>query len=145
VCAILLLVLLPESCVVKKNSSNRLTKPMNPHIVYVGPKPFMNYVTTVVMQFSRGANELIVRARGKFIARAVDVTEIATKRFLNRSVGVKNIVVGSEEFRNPDGKTVRVSIIEITLARGAPSSAVIPIRVESTSAHEAAVQEEQAA
>jgi len=51
--------------------------------IFIGNKPFMNYVTGVVMQFTtKGAEEVIVKARGKFISRAVDVAEVAAKRFL---------------------------------------------------------------
>jgi archaea-specific DNA-binding protein len=86
--------------------------------VFIGAKPFMNYVTGVVMQFtSKGASEVVVKARGKFISRAVDVSEVARKRFLDNNIDVKHIQIGSEEFENRDGKQVRVSNIEITLVR----------------------------
>jgi len=86
--------------------------------VFIGNKPFMNYVTSVVMQFtSRGASEVTVKARGKFISRAVDVSEVARKRFLENAIEVKNIKVDSSEFENKEGKRVRVSDIEITLAK----------------------------
>jgi len=86
--------------------------------IFVGNRPFMNYVTGVVMQFTtKGAEEVIVKARGKFIARAVDVAEVAAKRFLEGSVGVKDIKIDSEEFENKEGKQVRVSTIEITLGK----------------------------
>ncbi len=86
--------------------------------IFVGGKPFMNYVTGVVMQFTtKNADEVIVKARGKFISRAVDVAEVAAKRFLENTVGVKNIKIDSEEFQNKEGKQVRVSTIEITLSK----------------------------
>jgi len=89
------------------------------NVVFIGGKPFMNYVTAVVMQFTtRGAKEIVVKARGKFISRAVDVAEVATKRFLKEhEIGVKNIEINSEEFENKEGKRVNVSTIEITLAK----------------------------
>lgn len=84
--------------------------------VFIGNKPFMNYVTAVVMQFTtKNAPEVIVKARGKFISRAVDVAEVSAKRFLESSVEVKGIHIGSEEFTNKEGRDVRVSNIEITL------------------------------
>ncbi len=90
----------------------------NDHTIFVGGKPFMNYVTGVVMQFTtKNANEVVVKARGKFISRAVDISEVATKRFLEGTAIVKDIKIDSEEFQNKEGKTVRVSIIEITLAK----------------------------
>ena len=86
--------------------------------VFVGGKPFMNYVTAVVMQFTtKNASEVIVKARGKFISRAVDVAEVSAKRFLENQVGVKDIKINSEEFENKEGRQVRVSTIEITLNR----------------------------
>ena len=86
--------------------------------IFIGGKPFMNYVTGVVMQFTtKNADDVTVKARGKFISRAVDVSEVASKRFLDGTVEVKNIVIDSEEFENKEGTTVRVSTIEITLVR----------------------------
>ena len=89
------------------------------NIVFIGGKPFMNYVTAVVMQFTtRGAKDVTVKARGKFISRAVDVAEVATKRFLKEhDVIVKDIKIDSEEFENKEGKRVNVSTLEITLAK----------------------------
>ena len=86
--------------------------------IFIGLKPFMNYVTGVVMQFTtKGANEVIIKARGKFISRAVDVAEVAAKRFLEEQVVVQDIKIDSEEFTNKEGRNVRVSSIEITLVR----------------------------
>ncbi len=86
--------------------------------IFIGGKPFMNYVTGVVMQFTtKGAKEVIVKARGKFISRAVDVSEVATKRFLKDQSEVKEIKIDSEEFKNKEGKEVRVSTIEILLGK----------------------------
>jgi archaea-specific DNA-binding protein len=86
--------------------------------IFVGEKPFMNYVTGVVIQFTtQGATEVIVKARGKFISRAVDVVEVVRNRFLQGQVEVKDILIGSEEFKNKEGKDVRVSTIDIVLAK----------------------------
>jgi DNA-binding protein len=86
--------------------------------IFIGGKPFMNYVTGVVMQFTtKNADEVTVKARGKFISRAVDVAEVAAKRFLKDAVEPKEIRIDSEEFENKEGKQVRVSTIEITLAK----------------------------
>ncbi|MCP3684132.1 MAG: DNA-binding protein Alba [bacterium] len=86
--------------------------------IFIGAKPFMNYVTAVVMQFTtKNADSIIVKARGKFISRAVDVAEVATKRFLEGQSVINNISIDSEEFENKEGRQVRVSTIEITLGR----------------------------
>jgi len=86
--------------------------------VFIGNKPFMNYVTGVVMQFTTNqASEVTIKARGKFISRAVDVAEVAAKRFLENNVEVKDIRINSEEFTNSEGRQVRVSTIEIAMKR----------------------------
>ncbi len=90
----------------------------NDNNVFIGGKPFMNYVTAVVMQFTtKSAGEVIVKARGKFISRAVDVAEVSAKRFLEESIEVRGIKINSEEFENKEGKQVRVSTIEITVTK----------------------------
>ena len=86
--------------------------------IFIGGKPFMNYVTGVVMQFTtKDAEEVTIKARGKFISRAVDVAEVASKRFLEGTVFLKEIRINSEEFENKEKKQVRVSTIEIVLAK----------------------------
>ena len=68
------------------------------------------------MQFTtQGADEVVLKARGKFISRCVDVAEVSAKRFLENTVEVKDIKIDSEEFQNTEGRNVRVSTIEIFL------------------------------
>lgn len=92
-------------------------KTENDNVVFIGTKPFMNYVTSVVMQFTtKNKKEIVVKARGKWINRAVDVAEVVRKRFLkDRNIKLGNIKIDSEEVENKDGKKVNVSSIEITL------------------------------
>ena len=86
--------------------------------IFIGSKSFMNYVTGVVMQFTtKNASEVSIKARGKFISRAVDVAEVANKRFLENQIELKNIEINSEEFTNKEGKQVRVSTINIILKK----------------------------
>lgn len=86
--------------------------------IFIGNKPFMNYVTGVVMQFTiKNNDDVIIKARGKFISRAVDVAEVAAKRFLDNSVAVTNIRIDSEGFKTGEGRDVMVSTIEITLSK----------------------------
>jgi archaea-specific DNA-binding protein len=86
--------------------------------VFIGNKPFMNYVTGVVVQFTtKNANEVTIKARGKFISRAVDVAEVVMKRFLKDQMALKEIRIDSEGFQNKEGRDVRVSTIEIALVK----------------------------
>ena len=91
---------------------------MSDNSIFIGGKPFMNYVTGVVMQFTtKNADDVIIKARGKFISRAVDVAEVSAKRFLDNGVAVTDIRIDSEGFKNIEGRDVRVSTIEITLSK----------------------------
>ena len=90
------------------------------NIIFVGIKPFMNYVTAVVMQFkNKGQEEVIVSARGKFISKAVDVVEVARRTFLKEeNIQIKDIKISSEAFENKEGRRIHVSSIEIFLVKG---------------------------
>ena len=105
--------------VTDQNSGADITVPTkNDHIIFVGSKPLMNYVTGIVMQFTtHNAPEVAIKARGKFIAKAVDIAEVTMKRFLDNQVHLQDIKINSEEFTNDEGKLVRVSTIELFLKK----------------------------
>lgn len=89
------------------------------NIIYIGGKPFMNYVTGVIVQFNmNNATEVVIKSRGKFISKAVDVAEISKRKFLkDKNIVVKEVKIGSEEFENKEGRMVNVSVLEIVLKR----------------------------
>jgi len=62
--------------------------------VYIGKKPTMNYVLAVVTVFNSGADEVVVKARGKSISRAVDVAEIVRNRFV-QDAKIKDIKIST--------------------------------------------------
>lgn len=84
--------------------------------VYVGKKPTMNYVLAVVTQFNSGSKEVVVKARGKSISKAVDVAEIVRNRFV-QDVTVADIKISTEELEGEEGRTANVSSIEIFINR----------------------------
>ncbi|MBD3312309.1 DNA-binding protein Alba [archaeon] len=84
--------------------------------IFIGNKMFMNYVTGVVMQINSGVKDVSIKARGKYISKAVDVAEVVRNRFL-QDVKVKGIKIGSDEFEGRQGKNIRVSTIDITLTK----------------------------
>lgn len=83
--------------------------------IYIGRKGTMEYVTAVVTQFRSGSEEVIIKARGKAISRAVDVAEIVRHRFV-RDATVRDVRIGTEQVEGESGST-NVSSIEIVLAR----------------------------
>lgn len=86
---------------------------MQDNIVFVGTKPVMNYVLAVVTQFNSGVDEVIIKARGKSIVRAVDTAELVTRQFLT-GVVKKQVSISTDSIETEAGST-NVSAIEIIL------------------------------
>ena len=86
------------------------------NVIYVGNKPPMSYVLAVVTQFNTsGSDEVIIKARGRAISRAVDTAEITRNRFVTDAT-VKEIKISTESITNEEeGRTSNVSSIEICL------------------------------
>ncbi|MBA3044144.1 DNA-binding protein Alba [archaeon] len=83
--------------------------------VFIGSKPTMNYVLAVVTQFNSG-NEVVLKARGRAISRAVDVAEIVRNRFIS-DAKVKDIKIGTEPLTTEEGRTTNISSIEISMEK----------------------------
>lgn len=84
--------------------------------MFIGKKPTMNYVLAVVTQFNSGTNEVVIKARGRAISRAVDVAEIVRHRFV-QGVGYEDIQINTEQIPTEGGGTANVSSIEIYLKK----------------------------
>jgi len=84
--------------------------------VFIGKKPTMNYVLAVVTQFNSGSNDVIIKARGRAISRAVDVAEIVRHRFIHNAV-VKDIKIETEALTGEGGRSANVSSIEIYMSK----------------------------
>jgi DNA-binding protein len=85
--------------------------------IYVGNKPPMSYVLAVVTQFNtNGSDEVVIKARGRSISRAVDTAEIVRNRFIT-DAEVKEINISTEVMTNEEGRTSNVSSIEICLSK----------------------------
>jgi archaea-specific DNA-binding protein len=83
--------------------------------IFVGNKPPMSYVLAVVTQFNGGSDEVMIKARGRAISRAVDTAEIVRNRFV-KEASVENIIIGTESITNEEGRDSNVSSIEIKLS-----------------------------
>jgi len=77
----------------------------------------MNYVTACVTLFNSGNGEVMVRARGQAIEKAIDTVQMLRRSFL-KNVLVKNITLGSEDVTRYDGTRGNISTIEILLSQG---------------------------
>jgi DNA-binding protein len=88
-------------------------------IVFVGSKTPMDYVLAVITRLSASdAKEVVLKARGRAIATAVDVAEITRSRFL-KNLKITRIAIGTEEMpaREGENRTRMVSTIEIMLTK----------------------------
>jgi len=83
--------------------------------IFVGNKPAMNYVLAVVTQF-KNSDEVVIKARGRAISKAVDTAEISRNRFVENSK-IKEIKIGTESVVNEEGNNFNVSFIEIYLEK----------------------------
>ncbi len=86
--------------------------------ILIGKKPVMSYAMAIAVQLKDKKDlEVIIKARGKFISKAVDVVELATKRLLKKeNLSLKSIEIDTESFEQ-DQRTIHVSTIEIRLVR----------------------------
>ena len=88
-------------------------KDVPPNHIFIGKKPIMGYALSGVMQLTQYP-EVVLRARGKAISRAVDVAEVIINRlgngqFVARSIEIDTDVVGEgAERRNVS--TIRISV-----------------------------------
>ena len=87
-----------------------------PNLVRIGKKPIMNYVTACVTLFNSGNGEVMVRARGQVIEKAIDTVQMLRRGFL-KSVFIRKINLGSEDVVRFDGTRGNISIIEIILSQ----------------------------
>jgi len=84
--------------------------------ILVGNKNVMSYVLACVTLFNKGAHEVVIKARGRLISRAVDVAEITRHRFIS-DLTVKSIEIDTTTVQTDKGSDLNVSTIDITLSK----------------------------
>ncbi|MEM2236863.1 MAG: DNA-binding protein Alba [Candidatus Caldarchaeum sp.] len=84
--------------------------------VLVGKKPVMSYVLACLTGFQTGSKDIVVKARGRAISRAVDVVQIVKNRFLSNLV-IKDVKLGTEQITDEQNRTLNVSTIEIVIGQ----------------------------
>lgn len=76
----------------------------------------MNYVTACLALFNSGSKQVIVKARGRAISRAVDVVELLRRVFV-KDLNLEKISIGTEQLKDSNGKQRKVSTIEIATTK----------------------------
>ena len=85
-------------------------------VVFIGKKPVMSYVTACITFFNSGEEQVVVKARGRAISRAVDAVELLRRAFV-KDLEIKRININTEELVRADGQKSNVSTIEIVVAK----------------------------
>ena len=85
--------------------------------VFIGNKPVTAYVMACVTQFNRDADSIVLKARGRAISRAVDVSEVARTRLMTDLVELTDIKIDTEQIETREGNLTNVSSIEIIITK----------------------------
>ncbi|VVB60638.1 DNA/RNA-binding protein Alba [uncultured archaeon] len=93
--------------------------PNNPdNAILIGSKPLMSYVLAVVTQLGNGKKEILIKARGNAISKAVDVAELLKNKFAPGTT-IADIKTATEQMKSHDGRDVGVSTIAILIKKPA--------------------------
>jgi len=99
-----------------KDSKNNKDTTKNDNVVLIGKKPVMNYVTACITFFNSGEKQVVVKARGRAISRAVDTVELLRRAFI-KNLEINSIDINTEELFKIEGQKSNVSTIEINVAK----------------------------
>ena len=99
-----------------KDSKNNKDTTKNDNVVLIGKKPVMNYVTACITFFNSGEKQVVIKARGKAISRAVDTVELLRRAFI-KDLEINSIDINTEELFKIEGQKSNVSTIEINVAK----------------------------
>ena len=84
--------------------------------IFVGTKPIMTYVSATLTQLST-RHTVTIKARGKRITQAVDVSQMIVKRMNSVGYVVSDVRISSDSLTSQDGKQRNVSTMEIDLSK----------------------------
>jgi DNA-binding protein len=85
-------------------------------VIFVGTKPILTYVAATLTQLST-RHTVTIKARGKRITQAVDVSQMIVKRMNTVGYVVSDVRILSDSLTSQDGKLRNVSTIEIDITK----------------------------
>lgn len=104
----------------KKEAKREEETTQTDNVVLIGRKPVMNYVTACITFFNSGEKQVIVKARGRAISRAVDTIELLHRAFI-KDLEIKHIAIDTEELvRVEGGQKSNISTMEIIVTKAEP-------------------------
>ena len=86
------------------------------NVIFVGIKPIMTYVTATLTQLSTQPT-VTIKARGKRITQAVDVSQMIVKRMSAVGYKIGGVRIASDQLISQDGRQRNVSTIEIDITK----------------------------
>jgi len=97
-----------------ENVSESKTDEKIRNVIFVGNKTIMIYVNSTLTQLS-SSPVVTIKARGKRITQAVDVSQFIIKRMDSVGYEISDVRISSESLVSQDGKTRNVSLLEIDI------------------------------
>ena len=105
----------PETSITSENSNkSNITEERN--IIFIGTKPIMSYVSATLTQLSTRPS-ITIKARGKRITQAVDVSQMIVKRMDTVGYVISDVRISSDSLTSQDGKQRNVSNMEIDITK----------------------------
>ena len=98
----------------EKTSDVQTTEERN--VIFIGTKPIMNYVSATLTQLSTRPT-ITIKARGKRITQAVDVSQMIVKRMDTVGYVISDVRISSDSLTSQDGKQRNVSNMEIDISK----------------------------
>ncbi len=86
------------------------------NVIFVGTKPIMTYVTATLTQLASQPT-VTIKARGKRITQAVDVSQMIVKRMNTVGYTISDVRIASDSLTSQDGKQRNVSTMEIDIKK----------------------------
>ena len=106
----------PEPQTETTTSPVEKTETKERNVIFVGTKPIMTYVTATLTQLSTQPT-VTIKARGKRITQAVDVSQMIVKRMNTVGYTVSDVRIASDSLISQDGKKRNVSTMEIDITQ----------------------------
>ena len=108
----------PEPALSFSSSTSTENKhdPEERDVIFVGSKPIMTYVSATLTQLST-RHTVTIKARGKKITQAVDVSQMIVKRMNTVGYVISDVRILSDSLLSQDGKLRNVSTIEIDITK----------------------------
>ena len=86
------------------------------NVIFIGTKPIMSYVSATLTQLSTRPT-ITIKARGKRITQAVDVSQMIIKRMDTVGYIISDVRISSDSLTSQDGKQRNVSNMEIDITK----------------------------